>query len=80
MNPHNICNPEMKAIILGAGYGTRMERDLRSDDMGQYQHLIGVPKPLLPIGTGQLISYWAKSIGTLPDIDTIYVVVCRSCC
>ncbi|XP_013402412.1 uncharacterized protein LOC106168034 [Lingula anatina] len=64
----------MKAVILAAGYGTRLERDLRDDRSGQYSHLIGVPKPLLPIGHCPLISHWTKVLTTLPSLDGVYVV------
>lgn len=40
----------MKAIILAAGYGTRLARDIENDSSQQYKQLLGVPKPLLPIG------------------------------
>ncbi len=41
----------VKAVILAAGYGTRLTRDIEADTTGVYAHLVGVPKPLLPIGT-----------------------------
>ena len=67
----------MKAIVLCAGFGTRLERDLLNDESGQYKHLIGVPKPLLPIGGMPLITHWARIIHDVPDIDTAYIVVCN---
>jgi hypothetical protein len=36
--------PTMTAIVLGAGYGTRLETDLLQDDSGRFAHLVGVPK------------------------------------
>ncbi len=41
----------MRALVLAAGYGTRLEKDLRSDSSGRFSHLLGLPKPLLPIGS-----------------------------
>ncbi|KAG7282321.1 hypothetical protein CRUP_002709 [Coryphaenoides rupestris] len=53
----------MKAVILAAGYGTRLQRDVDSDGTGRFQHLSGVAKPLLPVG-GQraLISHWVSAL------------------
>ena len=48
----------MDAVILAAGYGTRLTRDLEQDQTGNWRHLAGVPKPLLPIGHQALISHW----------------------
>jgi len=64
----------MKTLILAAGYGTRLERDLKNE--AAQQHLIGVPKPLLPIGGTPLISRWTETLQKLPSIDDVYVVVC----
>jgi choline kinase len=52
----------MKVIILAAGYGTRLQRDIENDP--QYKHLLGVPKPLVPVGGECLISRWMKIIKT----------------
>lgn len=43
----------MKALVLAAGYGTRLGRDIENDQSGRYAHLAGVSKPLLPIGERQ---------------------------
>ena len=32
-------NNEMNALILAAGYGTRLQRDLENDSSGKYEHL-----------------------------------------
>ncbi len=65
----------MKALILGAGFGTRLERDLKNDTSGQYSQLQGVPKPLLPIGKYPLITHWMHMINDVAQIDQVYVVV-----
>lgn len=65
----------MKALILAAGYGTRLERDLKADKSGKYGHLIGVPKPLLPIGNKALISRWMEFLEREHSISDVYVVV-----
>ena len=64
----------MKTLILAAGYGTRLERDLKKETM--YQHLISVPKPLLPIGGVPLITHWTETLHKLSSLDDVYVVVC----
>lgn len=66
---------EMRAVILAAGYGTRLERDLKNDSTGCYTHLMGVPKPLLPIGQKPLISHWMEILEGVPEITSIVVVV-----
>ncbi|XP_068230042.1 UTP--glucose-1-phosphate uridylyltransferase-like [Palaemon carinicauda] len=65
----------MRAVILAAGYGTRLERDLKEDTTDCYSHLKGVPKPLLPIGRKPLISHWIEIFEGIPEITSIIVVV-----
>ncbi|XP_045610700.1 uncharacterized protein [Procambarus clarkii] len=65
----------MRAVILAAGYGTRLEQDLRNDCSGQFSHLIGVPKPLLPIGSCPLITHWIQAFDQTREIRSIVVVV-----
>lgn len=64
----------MKAVILAAGYGTRLQRDIRSDSSGSFAHLVGVPKPLLPVGRCPLISRWVRALTRSGAVDGIYVV------
>lgn len=64
----------MHVVILGAGYGTRLTRDIDNDTTGQFLHLKGIPKPLLPIGDLPLISHWVNCLGPRPDVDVICVV------
>jgi NDP-sugar pyrophosphorylase family protein len=52
----------MKVLILAAGYGSRLERDIVNDTTGSFSHLIGVPKPLLPLAGKPLISYWFDTL------------------
>ncbi|XP_063286211.1 uncharacterized protein LOC134571656 isoform X2 [Pelobates fuscus] len=63
----------MKAVILAAGYGTRLLRDLHTDKNEQFRHLIGIPKPLLPIGECPLISYWVDALEGTEISDVIVV-------
>lgn len=48
----------MKVLILGAGYGTRLQQDVQIDVTGRYAHLLGLPKALLPVGDIPLITHW----------------------
>ncbi|XP_028848098.1 uncharacterized protein LOC114797363 [Denticeps clupeoides] len=64
----------MKAVILAAGYGTRLQRDIDSDRSGHFQHLAGVAKPLLPVGRCALISHWASVLTRTGCVDGIFVV------
>lgn len=64
----------MKALILAAGYGTRFIRDLGAHQEA-YPHLVGIPKPLLPIGDLPLVSHWMKMLETCDKVTNVYVVV-----
>ncbi|KAM9850888.1 glucose-1-phosphate adenylyltransferase isoform 2-T2 [Aulostomus maculatus] len=64
----------MKAVILAAGYGTRLQRDLVADSSGRFAHLAGVAKPLLPVGRGALISHWVQALNRSGSVDRVYVV------
>lgn len=68
----------MKAIILAAGYGTRLQKDIENDLKQEYKHLLGVPKPLVPVGGECLISRWMTNILAVQtdcEISKVYVVV-----
>ncbi|KAL0075206.1 secreted nucleotidyl transferase [Phycomyces blakesleeanus] len=64
----------IKVLLLVAGYGTRLQQDLRASP--SHHHLLGVPKALLPLGQEDaLITYWLdlfKASG-IPASD-IYLV------
>uniref|UniRef100_A0A3Q2PAV1 Zgc:136439 n=1 Tax=Fundulus heteroclitus TaxID=8078 RepID=A0A3Q2PAV1_FUNHE len=64
----------MKAVILAAGYGTRLQRDVSADRSGRFAHLVGVPKPLLPVGRFPLITHWVRALNRSRTVDGIYVV------
>ena len=63
----------MKVLILAAGYGTRLARDLASSS--DYSYLIGCPKPLLPVAGKPLISHWMGMLASRVQQSDIYVVV-----
>ncbi len=63
----------MKALILAAGFGTRLEKSL--EGLEQYSHLRGLSKALVPIAGKPLIEYWVKQIRACSDIfDDVYIV------
>ena len=67
----------MKVLILAAGYGTRLARDLKGNPL--YSHLVGVAKPLLPVAEQPLISHWMDTFREWQCArtkDEVYVVVC----
>ncbi|XP_034416974.1 LOW QUALITY PROTEIN: uncharacterized protein LOC117750120 [Cyclopterus lumpus] len=64
----------MKAVILAAGYGTRLQRDVAADSTGKFAHLSGTAKPLLPVGRCALISHWVRALTASDCVDRIYVV------
>lgn len=65
----------MKAVILAAGYGTRLQRDVAADTSGRFAHLVGTAKPLLPVGSCALISHWVHSLTASGCVDSIFVIV-----
>jgi len=64
------------ALVLAAGYGTRLERDLREDKSGKFRHLVGVPKALIPVAGTPLINYWITAFRSV-QLEAIYIV-CNS--
>lgn len=64
---------KMKVLFLCAGYGTRLENDLRVT--GQYPEFIGRPKALLPIREEKaLLSFWMDAINNLENITEVIIV------
>lgn len=53
----------MKALILAAGYATRL-----------YPLTISMPKPLLPVSGKPIINYMMGQLEETPELDEIYVV------
>ncbi|KAM6955890.1 uncharacterized protein PEZ65_006298 [Lycodopsis pacificus] len=64
----------MKAVILAAGYGTRLQTDVVADSSGRFAHLVGTAKPLLPVGGCALISHWVHALTASDCVDCIYVI------
>jgi NDP-sugar pyrophosphorylase family protein len=65
----------MRAVILAAGYGTRLGRDLAADTSGRFAALVGLPKPLLPVGGVPLLTRWVHQLEAEPAITGPIVVV-----
>jgi len=68
----------MKILILAAGYGTRLEADIKEDKSGKYAHLLGVPKPLVPVAGRPLITHWVEDLKKCKHIrypDDVFIVV-----
>ncbi|CAB4410112.1 unnamed protein product [Rhizophagus irregularis] len=70
----------LKVLILGAGYGTRLQRDLLNDTSGKYSHLLGISKALLPLGDKDaLITHWIDTLmESNIDIKTSLYIVTNS--
>ena len=66
----------MKVLILAAGYGTRLTRDLA--ESSEHAHLIDCPKPLLPVAGKPLITYWMEMLSITHVFQSdIYIIVSR---
>ena len=68
------CCTGMKVLILAAGFGTRLQRDVK--ESGRHKELEGVPKPLLPVSGKPVISHWMDILRSCPETkEEVYVVV-----
>lgn len=66
---------------MGAGYGTRLQRDLLADTSGKYSHLVGLPKALLPLGMQDaLITHWVQLLAK-NDVpaSSVHVITNATC-
>ncbi|KAJ2956253.1 hypothetical protein NQZ79_g7874 [Umbelopsis isabellina] len=71
----------VKVLIMGAGYGTRLQKDLLNDKTGKYSHLIGLPKALLPLGSQDaLITHWVHLLAKngIPS-SSVHVITNDAC-
>ena len=49
----------MKCVLLVAGHDSVLQDEIRADETGNYAHLEGVPKALMPgVGGKRLLDYW----------------------
>ena len=63
----------MNVIVLGGGYGTRLARDIHNDSTKKFQHLLKLPKALLPIGGIPLLTRWVQIFRKDASIDHVYI-------
>lgn len=62
-------------VVLAAGYGTRLQKDIESDPSPEFRNLLSLPKPLLPLSDKPLLNYWLSLFETCSDlIDGIHLV------
>eukprot|EP00397_Hematodinium_sp_SG-2012_P018873 GEMP01019358.1.p1 GENE.GEMP01019358.1~~GEMP01019358.1.p1 ORF type:complete len:670 (+),score=127.26 GEMP01019358.1:39-2048(+) len=47
-------------VILAAGYGSRLHKDIVDDTSEQFKKLLGEPKGLLPVGGVPLLDHWVR--------------------
>lgn len=59
-------------VLLAAGYGTRLARDIRAAPA--FACLSNTPKPLLPLGGRVLLDHWGDVIETVPTVTSVVVV------
>jgi glucuronokinase len=59
-------------VLLAAGYGTRLARDMRGDPA--FVALATTPKPLLPVGGRILLDHWLTALVGVPNLSTVVVV------
>ncbi|XP_028661907.1 glucose-1-phosphate thymidylyltransferase [Erpetoichthys calabaricus] len=53
----------MRVVVLAAGYGTRLHRELEAERRAELRALLGTPKALLPVGAQPLLSRWMGLLG-----------------
>lgn len=53
--------PGWAAVILAAGYGSRLQKDIENDPSKQFESLLGQPKALLPVGGVPLLDHWLRA-------------------
>eukprot|EP01134_Creolimax_fragrantissima_P000201 CFRG0201T1 len=61
-------------LVLGAGYGTRLQKGIEEDAKGDFKFLLGKPKALLHVGGKPLLSHWFDALRTNRNVKQFYVV------
>ncbi|XP_076821348.1 uncharacterized protein LOC143468200 [Clavelina lepadiformis] len=65
----------MICIILVAGHGALLEKQIRNSDSCNHFHLAGIPKALLPgVQGSKIIDYWWKVVKTRHLFSDIFLV------
>jgi len=65
---------EWAVVVLAAGYGTRLVKDIRADPAPLHKPLQYLPKALLPIGGAPLLNHWMNQFKACPLITQTYLV------
>lgn len=65
-------NKKIAVVLLAAGFGTRIKKDLTNDP--QFFHLADTPKPLLPLAGKPLISHWLPSIANISNLCNVTLI------
>jgi glucuronokinase len=68
-------NRKWCAIVLAAGYGTRLAKDIIESGDHSLAPLVNLPKPLLPICNVPLLDYWLNIFRKQSDIISDVMVV-----
>lgn len=67
--------PRWAAVILAAGYGSRLQKDIEADASREFDHLLGQPKGLLPVGGVPLLDHWLRAFrATANRVGPVVVV------
>ncbi|XP_078585263.1 uncharacterized protein LOC144867260 [Branchiostoma floridae x Branchiostoma japonicum] len=65
----------MICIILVAGHGILLEKEIKKDSSGRYTNLQGVPKALLPgVGGRKILTFWWDALNTRQLFSDVYLV------
>lgn len=68
----------MICIILVAGHGVVLEKEIQEDTSGNFAHLIGIPKALLPASagaeTGTILDCWWSALKSRQQFAEVYLV------
>ena len=65
----------MLCIILVAGHGTQLERDIKFNTSEEYKHLSGIPKALLPGVAGlKILDYWWRLVKVRHLFSDVFLV------
>lgn len=68
----------MICVILVAGHGALLETEIQEDASGAYEHLIGIPKALLPSRAGQdgetILDCWWAALKSRQQFSEVYLV------
>ncbi|KAL5499940.1 hypothetical protein EMCRGX_G011415 [Ephydatia muelleri] len=68
----------MICIILVAGHGVVLEREIQEDTSGNFAHLIGIPKALLPasggVETETILDCWWSALKSRQQFEDVYLV------